>query len=662
MGVFVSSSSSSSSLSSSAAVPSTSEGAGRERAAPRAVSLPHLGGLDGLRAFAVIAVVVYHVLPPALGGGFIGVDVFFVISGFLITSLLLHERRATGTVRRARFWMRRVRRLAPALALMLLVCTAAAGVIGGDVLVGIGWQLLGGVTFSFNWLAIVNGSSYFASTAPELYRNLWSLAVEEQFYLIWPLVLAALFFVRPVARVFIVIVLAAASALAMLLLLQGGADPTRVYFGTDTHSFGLFCGAALALGLAARRARDPAAPGLATRLGLSAAAIALVLGLVAATVLLREDEPATYRGGLLAVSVVTMLLIWVLTRAPWVGRWLDIAPLRYIGRRSYGIYLWHWPVLVLVGAVAPHIRPGTPPYLAVAVMCVVLTGLASVLSYRWLEMPIRTLGFRGWLRTLGTSLRRGPALRRIVIVVAPVFVVALLAGSASAVASAPEQSSSELAIERGQQALAHATPTPTASPTPSAIPSAPATPSPTAPAPEAPPAATPEPAPPPPPAAAPPPGDQVSAVGDSVMLAAAPELQASLPGIAIDAVVSRQTTEGAGAVQALADQGLLRQYVVVALGTNGDCADHHFQQIVDVAGPSRQVVFVNVSGPMSWGATVNERLQRIAAANPNVTIADWATAIAPHMELLAGDGIHPSAGGGAVYSGAVAASLAAAAG
>lgn len=631
-----------------------SEDAGQEHAPARS-SLPHLGGLDGLRAFAVIAVVVYHVLPPALGGGFIGVDVFFVISGFLITSLLLHERRATGTVRRGRFWMRRVRRLAPALVLMMLVCTAAAGVIGGDVLVGIGWQLLGGVTFSFNWLAIVNGSSYFASTAPELYRNLWSLAVEEQFYLIWPLALAALFFVRPVARVFIVIALAAASALAMLLLLQGGADPTRVYFGTDTHSFGLLCGAALALGLAARRPRDPTAPGLTTRLGLSAAAIALVLGLVAASVLLREDEPATYRGGLLAVSVVTTLLIWVLTRAPWVGRWLDVAPLRYIGRRSYGIYLWHWPVLVLVAAVAPHIRPGTPPYLAVAVMCLVLTGLASVLSYRWLEVPIRTLGFRGWLRTLGTSLRRGPALRRIAIVVAPVFVVALLAGSASAVASAPEQSSSELAIERGQQALAQATPAPTASPT------APATPSPTAPAPEAPPAVTPEPAPPAPPPAAPPPGDQVSAVGDSVMLAAAPELQASLPGIAIDAVVSRQTTEGAGVVQALADQGLLRQYVVVALGTNGDCADHHFQQIVDVAGPSRQVVFVNVSGPMSWGATVNERLQRIAAANPNVTIADWATAIAPHLDLLAGDGIHPSAGGGAVYSGAVAAALAAAA-
>ncbi|MDQ2661780.1 MAG: acyltransferase, partial [Actinomycetota bacterium] len=455
-------------MSSSHTAPVTSDGAGQEHADASSARLPHLGGLDGLRAFAVIAVVVYHVLPPALGGGFIGVDVFFVISGFLITSLLLHERRATGTVRRGRFWMRRVRRLAPALVLMLLVCTAAAGVIGGDVLVGIGWQLLGGVTFGFNWLAIVNGSSYFASTAPELYRNLWSLAVEEQFYLIWPLALAVLFFVRPVARVFIVIALAAASALAMALLLQDGGDPTRVYFGTDTHSFGLLCGAALALGLAARRPRHPETSGLGnrlglgSRLGLSAAAIALVLGLVAATVVLREDEPATYRGGLLAVTVATTLLIWVLTRAPWVGRWFDVAPLRYIGKRSYGIYLWHWPVLVLVAAVAPHIRADTPPYLAVAVLCLVLTGLASVLSYRWLEVPIRTLGFRGWLRKLGTSLRRGPALRRLAVVVAPVFVVALLAGSASAVASAPEQSSSELAIARGQQALAQATPTPTA--------------------------------------------------------------------------------------------------------------------------------------------------------------------------------------------------------
>ena len=156
----------------------------------------HLRGIDGLRAIAVILVVLFHVLPGALPGGGLGVDIFFVLSGFLITGLLVAERAESGSTRFRAFWARRARRLLPALAIVLLVCTSAALMLGGDVLVGIGRQVLGAATFSSNWLAIGNHTSYFAGTTPELFRNLWSLAVEEQFYLVWPFVVLLVIFVR----------------------------------------------------------------------------------------------------------------------------------------------------------------------------------------------------------------------------------------------------------------------------------------------------------------------------------------------------------------------------------------------------------------------------------------------------------------------------------
>src|SRR5690554_7040786 len=157
---------------------------------------PRFAGLDGLRAIAVLTVILYHLAPNAMPGGFLGVDIFFVISGFLITSLLLSDHGGSGRIRLGHFWRRRARRLLPALGVLLLVCCTAAWALGGDVLVGLGNQVLGATTFSSNWLSIAADRSYFDETTPELLRNLWSLAVEEQFYLLWPLVVLLLLLVR----------------------------------------------------------------------------------------------------------------------------------------------------------------------------------------------------------------------------------------------------------------------------------------------------------------------------------------------------------------------------------------------------------------------------------------------------------------------------------
>ncbi|MDO9589606.1 MAG: acyltransferase, partial [Microcella sp.] len=210
-----------------------------------------LAGLDGLRALAIVLVLAYHLFPGLAPGGFIGVDIFLVVSGYLITALLIAEHRADGRIRLKRFWARRARRLLPALVVVVAVTTTIAAVIGGDVLVGIGWQLAGALTFSSNWWSIANGSSYLDQTSPELFRHFWSLAVEEQFYLLWPLAVIALLAV-PLRhlRIALPLAIAVASAVAMALLAGDPAvDPTpasAAYYSTLTHGFGLLLGAGLA--------------------------------------------------------------------------------------------------------------------------------------------------------------------------------------------------------------------------------------------------------------------------------------------------------------------------------------------------------------------------------------------------------------------------------
>ncbi|TFD51672.1 acyltransferase, partial [Cryobacterium frigoriphilum] len=416
------------------------------------VTLPagRLAGLDGLRAIAVIAVVLFHLFPSLVPGGFIGVDIFFVISGFLITGLLVAEHERSGRLGLGRFWKRRVRRLVPPIVPLVLVGCSAAWLIGGDVLIGLGSQLLGAATFGYNWVAILADTSYFSADQPELLRNLWSLAVEEQFYLLWPLALLALLRIRRGGlRLTLVLGLAAASAAWMAALFVDGGDPTRVYYGSDTHSFGLLIGAALALALRRTCLEDQASPvtaGLARlRPWLGGLALALV---TAGFWVLSDDGAAAYRGGLVIISLLTAVVIWAAVRGDAFGRALDVTPLRYLGERSYGIYLWHWPVLVLVQLAWPASQHAALP---IGVTVGVVTLVAAAGSYRWLEHPIRRFGVRGCWRALAarapTSRRRGPTIRLLAVAV----VTALLAaGTLAALATAPAAAAAQVAIARGQ--------------------------------------------------------------------------------------------------------------------------------------------------------------------------------------------------------------------
>jgi peptidoglycan/LPS O-acetylase OafA/YrhL len=348
----------------------------------------------------VLAVVGFHEGASELTGGFLGVDVFFVLSGFLITDLLVTQYDRLGRLDLGHFWMRRARRLLPALAVMLAVVTAAATVIEPDQGASLRLALLAAVTYTSNWYQIIHHVSYFASLGlfkdlPPL-DHLWSLAIEEQFYLIWPLLLWLLIFLLNGrrARVTATLILAAASALAMALEYSPG-DPSLVYYGTDTHASALLIGAALALALPlATLASPPAAQ--VKRLDTAGVVGLVVLAWAAGH--FTGDDRAVYPGGLILAALGAACLVAAAASSGVIAAITSLPPLRWVGIRSYGIYLWHWPVIALTGALT---GPGpTSPWLWL-IEDAVTVGLAWA-SWRFIETPILRDGFwatckRWWL-------------------------------------------------------------------------------------------------------------------------------------------------------------------------------------------------------------------------------------------------------------------------
>lgn len=354
---------------------------------PRPTYMP---ALDGLRALAVAAVMAFHL--GRLGGGFIGVDVFFVISGFLITRLLLAERERSGTVAFGAFWGRRFRRLLPAL-MVILVFVALASRLWMPA-----WRLteirndgLGALAYVANWRFVFSGQSYFTQgVGPSPLRHTWSLAIEEQFYVLWPLVVMAIFaFVRNRFRLAVLIVAGVggiASALWMAVAPSMGVDLTRLYYGTDSRAFALLAGAWLAAWW------DPVVADAPRRVAAAAhsrplthAATLALLPLAVLAVVAAEDTSWFYRVGFQSVAVLSTIIVAGLAMGEGrVAQALGAPIPCWIGRRSYGIYLWSWPIQVF--AVERFALGG-----AMLDLVVVPTTLAlATLSYRFIEEPIRT--------------------------------------------------------------------------------------------------------------------------------------------------------------------------------------------------------------------------------------------------------------------------------
>ncbi len=580
----------------------------------RAPRLPYMPGVDGLRALAVAAVVAYHAGASWLPGGFLGVDVFLVISGYLITSLLLAEREATGRIDLVRFWIRRARRLLPAVVVMIVAVLAVMAVLHPDEVGRLRGAVVASLLYVVNWYQVFAEQSYFAQYArPSVFQHLWSLAVEEQFYLLWPPILAAgLLFLRRRILVWVVLAGIAASTALAWVLYEPFADPSRIYYGTDTRAAGLLVGVVLAFLWPAARLRPSADPRVPNRLdiggGLGLAALAAVM------LTIGEFDRALYQGGFLVVAVVTAVVLAVVAHpSSRIARFFALAPLVWIGVRSYGIYLWHWPVIMLT-------RPGEdvpfdgPP---LVVLQLGLTVALAAVSYRWVEQPIRRNGLAP-LRGLVT--RSGGARRRVRLGAGAVAVAtcALIAF----VALVPAQTPSIPGIP----ASAAETPTGATSPATS-------------------------------PAARPAPRDvsrelpkgPVLAVGDSVMLGASEALGRRFGRrILVDASVGRQFTDAMGVVAS----GVKRRkpgVVVVHLGNNGYVPFEDLETMLDGLRGVPVVVLVNVRVDKRWQDSVNDALRFSAGRRRNVVVADWYTRSADHPEWLV-DGAHVNAEGARAYS------------
>ena len=344
-------------------------------------------GLDGLRALAVTAVVLYHLGLPWASGGLLGVGVFFTLSGYLITDILLGGQPRLGA-----FWGARARRLLPAL-LVLLALVPAWVAVAGPATPGLGAAVAAALAYMSNWQLVFQHVSYFDRfAAPRPLDHLWSLGVEEQFYLVWPLLLLlGVRLVRERRRpaglrprlALVTLVLAGASALEMALLYRPGFDASRVYYGTDTRAFELLIGAALAMVWPSRQLSPRVAGGARLLFDVAGTvALAAIAVLVWRT---NEYSPFLYPAGFVLLSLATALLVAVLVHpAARLGRVLGVAPLRWLGVRSYAIYLWHLPVLALTTPAGEH-----RVQLLRATLQVGATVALAALSWRLVEEPVR---------------------------------------------------------------------------------------------------------------------------------------------------------------------------------------------------------------------------------------------------------------------------------
>ncbi len=627
--------------------------------------VPYLPGLDGMRAIAVVAVMLYHANNSWLPGGFLGVEVFFVISGYLITLLLIGEHERTGTVNLKQFYLRRARRLLPALFVLLiglmiyttLFRSDALGQLRGDVLAGLGYVM--------NWYQIWVGQGYTASGDFAPLRHLWSLAVEEQFYLIWPLIMVGLLRLgrRRLPEIARWLFLFSLGITVLLALLYhpgpiGECDVTpeaywqirgrcvskvdALYLNTITRSGGLMLGAAFAMvwrPIALRRGpvreKGPLLD-LIALIGLLSL-VGLMWGVHLVTP--AGADPWLFRGGFFLCGLATVAIMAAVTHPQAVsGKLLGTPVLLWIGTRSYGLYLFHWPVYQIIREVA-----GVPLTFAEFLLAMAITLPITELSYRFIETPIRTGRIKTWWARLRAQ--RDPTPRRMLAGVGAGVVGLSLFAAANMATAELKQNEIAQSLADAEDATvdlseliatttvagdgAAADPTPTTTVSPSSTPP-PATtiaggqPTPTTAAAPTTSAA----------AAAPtttaaattttalPPNARI-AIGDSVMQGASDALNDR--GILVDAAQNRQMSTMIPVVEGLRDNGRLANAaaVIVHLGTNGpfndDTANRFFSALADVP----RVVVLTVDANKEWIAGNNNKIWGLPERFPNVDVLDW---------------------------------------
>ncbi len=611
--------------------------------------LPYMAGLDGLRAISVLAVFFYHANFPWAVGGFLGVESFFVISGYLITSLLLREIQATKKLALGRFWMRRARRLLPALFLVLVAVVPLAWLRAPDALPRLREDIPGALLYVTNWVFVVREVPYFEQFGrPPLLQHLWSLAVEEQFYLVWPLVLWAVLRILRTRRArqtpwLLIAILfgVGASTVLMAKMYDPLADPTRAYYGTDTRAAGFLLGAGLAV------VWKPGNRAGRKTWMVEVAGLGGVIGLLWLFGSLHEYEPFLYRGGFLLTALATCLVVLAVSNPQTrLAKLLGWAPLRWIGTRSYGIYLWHWPLMVVTGwGTESALSPGAFTALQ---MCA--TFLLAELSYQWVEQPIRQRGVRAWwlgstklvgrLRLNAASVV-GMAMMAVVVIVQPTSGAPALASSdapdtlivaPSSQITAPSVRPTQMPSSPPQHSTMIRDPGGAAVAPPVSIPAARAQ---LQSSPEA--------------------SEllRITFIGDSIMESVAPRLDHEFaPGsYYLDAIRKRRMEDALILIPALAADGRLGGTVVIHLGTNVPFRAEVFDSVMSSLlehGVTR-VLFITVRRSVAWEAIVNNQLLEGVNRWPQAELVDWHRLSKPHPGWFGADSVHPTYTGAEAY-------------
>ncbi|EJA1908371.1 acetyltransferase [Staphylococcus pseudintermedius] len=569
----------------------------------------YMPGLDGVRAVAVIAIIIYHLNPQWLSGGFLGVDTFFVISGYLITSLLLTEYHNTGKIELMSFWLRRVKRLIPAVLFLVMGVIVLSLIFMPTEIQKVRADSIAAIFYVSNWWYIMQNVDYFEQFAVQPLKHLWSLAIEEQFYLVFPIVLLSLLsFIRRLKSIRIIfLILLVISMIAMMVLYVPNENVARVYFGTDTRIQTLLMGVLLALVWPPFQLKAKVNRQMRTMID-TAGVVGLAI-LFICFKFVSETNSILYYGGFFLISTVTLLVIASSVHpSGYFAKFLGNKVFTFIGSRSYSLYLWHYPIIVLIHH--QFVQGQIPPL--VYVVEILLMVLMAEFSYKFIEQPFRKEGFNIFAFNHLKNWRSQKVLRTWLVIILLIPTLLVMVGGFNRFAPKNSTRVTEVNTEEIDKLITQPLPLPQLEIDGFVVKG----------------------------------NKQKYAswkpllIGDSVMVDIGDDFRSFVPKADINGKVGRQLVEATSLAK--------RQYqsyrdkndiVVLELGTNGDFTEEQLNSLLEQFGEA-DIYLVNTRVPRSYESHVNQVLAKAAKKRANVTLVDWYSRSENHTEYFAPDGIH----------------------
>jgi peptidoglycan/LPS O-acetylase OafA/YrhL len=569
------------------------------------VGVRHISSIDGLRAIAVTAVILYHLGITWIPGGFLGVDLFFVISGYVITRLILDSINQSSALDLRAFYAARLRRIYPAFIFMVICTIIFIGVWAPEAIKRFLSDLPYALTGTINWFLVARHQDYFEAIGrPPLLQHTWSLAVELQFYLIWPIILLTVlkyFGKKNIARIALLIAIISGVTLFLvsLRLDQSNAQQiSHIYFGTDTHSLGLFLGSALAVSWIpqnlsadiAKRAQDV----------IDGIGVVGLLGLIATFLFIDETNAGLYRiafplAGIFGCLVIISLVHPASRFAPLISS----APFRWVGQRSYGIYIWHW---VIFQVTRPSVDLTGQTWALYLARVLLVLALADI-SLRWVEIPFRQGMVQNWFRGMKYRAPKVKLRQQLSIVFSIIAVLAITSSISVQAINKADQISQDLLTQQEDQAASQEDLGSTTG---------------------------------------------LWVTGDSVILGIRSKLESKEHISLINARVGRQAPELL-AVMRVDQSSVPSSPVVFNLGNNNALTEQTVVDIFEVVKNQPQVIVVNTAVPRPWKDANNAIISKVASRYPNVRLVDWDRVSKDRPELFAPDGVHLSPAGSDVY-------------